>query len=59
MENLVTSGTGLDSESYPRELRPLAESLNRGLCDLLAGTYGMKLREGKWVPKTIEELFPT
>ncbi|MFP4267296.1 MAG: UTP--glucose-1-phosphate uridylyltransferase [Spirochaetaceae bacterium] len=56
LENLVTSGIGMDSPDYPPELRPLAATLHRGLENLLKETYGMKLEKGRWIPKSIEEL---
>ncbi|MFO7849156.1 MAG: UTP--glucose-1-phosphate uridylyltransferase [Spirochaetia bacterium] len=56
LENLLTSGIGIDSPEYPSELRPLAVSLNKGLENLLHDTYGMKFERGKWIPKSIEEL---
>jgi hypothetical protein len=56
LENLVTSGTGLESSEYPEELRPLATRLKGGLEELLRGTYGMKLESGRWIPRTPEEL---
>ncbi len=56
LENLMTSGTGLESDEYPEELRPLATSLKGGLERLLSETYGMKMENGRWLPKSPEEL---
>ncbi len=56
LENLVSSGTGLEKPGYPEELRPLAGELKGGLDSLLAGPYGMKLENRRWRPKSIGEL---
>ncbi len=56
LENLMTSGISLESENYPSQLRPLAEKLHDGLKRALAGPYGLTLKNGRWMPKSLEEL---
>ena len=59
MENLMTSGTALDNPDYPGKkenggLYAMAQTMNRGLVDLLENRFGMELRNGKWVPADIK-----
>jgi UTP--glucose-1-phosphate uridylyltransferase len=56
LENLISSGIGLESPAYPKELRSLADSLHRGLEKLLEEVYGMKKEASLWKPKSVEEL---
>lgn len=62
LEGLMTSGIGLEDSEYPssknpsEDLRGTAEKLHKGLEDNLNSVYGMKRENGKWVPKSIEEL---
>ncbi len=56
LENLISSGIGLDSPAYPEEFRPLAVSLHWGLENLLDRVYGMKKVGFTWKPKSVEEL---
>lgn len=60
IENFLTSGLKLDliSEDNPKDqrLKKMALHLNQGLADRLTRAYGMKLEEGVWVPKSVEEL---
>lgn len=50
MENLMTSGIGLDKEEFPPDMKALSERLYRGLQNMLKNSYGMKLRGGRWEP---------
>lgn len=56
IENLMTSGIGLESPEYPPELRPLASNLHNGLIRALEGPYGLKLDQNRWIPKAPEEI---
>ncbi len=56
LENLMTSGIGLDNSSYPAELKPLADKLHTGLQRALKGPYGLKLINRRWEPKNAEEI---
>jgi hypothetical protein len=56
LENLMTSGIGLDHPDYPtsddpgKDLKSLAANLHAGLTKKLETTYGMQLSGNKWVP---------
>ena len=54
IENLLTSGIGLDDSEMPAqpEITETARLLNDGLKVLLDSTYGLQLQENRWVPKT-------
>jgi UDP-N-acetylglucosamine pyrophosphorylase len=54
LENLMTSGIGLNSPDYPEQFRSVAEKLHQGLTRLLSGPYGLRLVENRWIPR--EEL---
>ena len=62
LEGLMTSGTNLRHPQYPvdekpeKNLRLIAENLHRGLTSQLESSYGMRLENSRWVPKSIEEL---
>lgn len=56
LENLMTSGIGLDSDTYPAELAPLAHKLHSGLQKVLMGPCGLKEENGRWVPQYPEEI---
>lgn len=62
LENLMASGVALENPEYPtderseKDLRGIAQHLNTGLRERLATVYGMKLENGHWIPKKIEEL---
>lgn len=62
LENLMASGVALNNPAYPTDSRPehdlkgIASKLNQGLQQLLETTYGMKLHQGRWEPKTAVEL---
>lgn len=46
----------LNDPTYPPELREIALNLQRGLEAKLTKEYGMKLVDGVWLPKSIDEL---
>ncbi len=54
IENLLTSGIGLDDPNFPAgpELKETARLLNDGLNDLLGSTYCMERNKNRWVPQT-------
>ncbi len=56
IENLMTSGIGLEDPAYPPELRPIANNLHSGLIRALEGPYGLKLDQNRWLPKAPEEI---
>ena len=56
LENLMTSGIGLQKDTYPGELSALAHKLHAGLQKVLEGPYGLKEENGRWLPKTPEEI---
>src|SRR6056297_1183027 len=56
IENLMTSGIGLEDPEYPPELLPLAGKLHNGLIRVLKGPYGLKLDQNRWIPKAPEEI---
>jgi UTP--glucose-1-phosphate uridylyltransferase len=62
LEGLMTSGIGLDHPDFPtdeseeKDLKRTATQLHEGLIAILEGTYGMKLENNRWVPKTIDEI---
>ena len=56
LENLMTSGIGIDNSSYPADLKPLADKLHAGLQRALKGPYGLTLKDGRWEPKNAKEI---
>lgn len=50
MDTLLTSGYGLDNQKLPASIRGIARQMHEGLRDVLATTYGLSLRNGRWVP---------
>jgi hypothetical protein len=61
LESLVTSGVGLDElepgkGDVSEEFLDVASRLNQGLEEKLVTVYGMKLEEGVWKPKSVDEL---
>ncbi len=62
LETLMTSGLKLDHPDYPTDERPekdlqgTARRLHDGLKRKLVGEYGMSLENGRWVPKSVEQL---
>lgn len=56
LENLITSGIGLNKDNYPADLVPLAHKLHTGLQKALKGPYGLKQENGRWVPKNLEDI---
>jgi hypothetical protein len=62
LETLMTSGLKIDDPAYPtderpdKDLRGTAQQLHEGLQKKLAGEYGMIFRDGRWEPKSVEEL---
>ena len=56
VEGLMTSGLRLADPGFPAKLRPLADSLHHGLVKKLSTEYGLKEINGRWEPKTLEEL---
>ncbi|MEW5816294.1 MAG: UTP--glucose-1-phosphate uridylyltransferase [Spirochaetota bacterium] len=62
IENLMTSGVGLENHSYTensrleKNLRSVGRQLCKGLYRKLATVYGMKLLHKRWLPKSIPEL---
>lgn len=62
LEGLMTSGVGLSHPDFPtdenpeKDLKLVAQNLHNGLANLLRTTYGMKLLNDRWVPKSVEEL---
>jgi UDP-N-acetylglucosamine pyrophosphorylase len=62
VETLMTSGIELDNPAFPtsenpaEDLKSLAKKLHQGLEIKLRTIYGLKLENGKWVPKTTEEI---
>jgi len=55
MENLMTSGIRI-AEIESEALKGISAKLNRGLEKKLKTIYGLKLVNGKWIPKTVAEL---
>lgn len=59
METLMTSGIKLDDPDYPsdddpsKDLRGTAERLHAGLEQKLSDEYGLQLKGGRWVPKSV------
>lgn len=53
IENLLTSGLGLDDPGFPAgpELKKTALLLNGGLTDLLRSVYAMDFNAGRWDPR--------
>lgn len=56
LENLMTSGIGLERAGYPKELKALAHKLHQGLQRTLQGPYGLRQKDGRWIPKLPEEI---
>jgi len=56
IENMMTSGIGLDDPAYPPKLHPIASNLHNGLKRALEGPYGLKLDQNRWLPKAPEEI---
>ncbi|MFP4384291.1 MAG: UTP--glucose-1-phosphate uridylyltransferase [Spirochaetia bacterium] len=62
VETLMTSGIELENPAFPssenpaEDLKGLAGKLHRGLQKKLRTIYGLKLENGKWIPKTTEEI---
>ncbi len=57
LENLLTSGIGLEDPGFPRHPDPaqdlyrMGQQLHRGLKAKLTGEFGLTLRGGRWVPE--------
>ncbi len=62
IENLMTSGIGLDDPRYPtdsdasKDLKQIATNLHAGLQRKLTGSYGMRLESRRWVPQSVDEI---
>ncbi|MEK6557487.1 MAG: UTP--glucose-1-phosphate uridylyltransferase [Candidatus Margulisiibacteriota bacterium] len=56
VETLMNSRIQVESPKYPENLRELALKMNEGLSTLLGGRYGLKLQDGAWIPKSLDEL---
>ncbi|MBN2716475.1 MAG: UTP--glucose-1-phosphate uridylyltransferase [Deltaproteobacteria bacterium] len=62
LEGLMTSGIGLDHPDFPtdtdptKDLKRIAHQLHDGLTALLTTAYGMKQVNGRWIPKSVDEL---
>ena len=56
LENLLTSGIGLEDPQFPRDPDPakdlhrMGEELHRGLKGKLTGEFGLTLTKGRWEP---------
>jgi hypothetical protein len=50
LENLMTSGLGLASARFPRELRALAQALHEGFSRNMRSEFGMTISGGRWRP---------
>ncbi|MCE5255700.1 MAG: UTP--glucose-1-phosphate uridylyltransferase [Spirochaetaceae bacterium] len=51
VDTLLTSGVAIDDSRLPQDLRETVLGLNKGLKNLLGGTYGLVLSDNKWVPQ--------
>ncbi|MBN1685064.1 MAG: UTP--glucose-1-phosphate uridylyltransferase [Spirochaetales bacterium] len=53
IENLLTSGIGLDDPGFPAgpEMKKTAVMLNNGLTNLLSSVYAMDFKAGRWRPR--------
>jgi len=51
IDTILTSGIGLDDPRLPDDIRATAGSLNKGLETLLSEVYGLKLVQGRWLPR--------
>lgn len=56
MENLMTSGIGLDNEQFPSDMKALSGRLYLGLQNMLKSSYGMRLTGGRWEPVPATDL---
>jgi hypothetical protein len=50
LENLMTSGLGLASQEFPRELLALARALHEGFSENMRSAFGMRITDGRWTP---------
>jgi len=51
VETLLTSGVGREDPRMPAAVKETARSLHDGLTAILEGLYGLKLAEGRWIPR--------